>query len=63
MIGKYTEYFGFSKQELEEQILDLIFKNKEDYKKLYELLKYWYNGYNIGTSSGLFNAFSVMSCL
>ena len=31
MIGEFTDYFGFSRDELEEQILKKIFKNKDDY--------------------------------
>ena len=63
MIGEFTDYYGFSREELEEQILKKIFKNKEDYKEILELLKYWYNGYNIGRKKYLFNAYSVMCCL
>ena len=48
MTGYYTDFFGFSKMEVEEQILGIIFKNAEEYKELYCQLKYWYNGYNIG---------------
>ncbi len=65
MVGSFTDYFGFSKAELEEQVLDLIFANDKDkYKKIiYEQLEYWYNGYNIANHKGLFAAFSIMRCL
>lgn len=64
MAGSFTEYLGFSKIEMEEQILDKIFINKDVYLELYNQLEYWYNGFNLGKdNTGLFNAFSVMSCL
>jgi rhodanese-related sulfurtransferase len=68
MTGIFTEYFGFNKQEIEEQILDVIFgdskgQHQELYNELYNELERWYKGYNIGYKDGLFTSYSVMSCL
>ena len=64
-----TGYFGFSDEEVEDQVLSEVFSIKhfkterpDLYKKLFNELKEWYNGYNF-SGQELFNPFALMRCI
>ena len=53
---KYSEYFGFTNNEL-----DKLFK-EQDLERDEDTVKSWYNGYNfVGTT--IYNPWSILSCL
>ena len=52
---EFAEYFGFSEQEVKTICTS--------HQLSFEALKKWYDGYNIGTESSIYNPYSVMSAV
>lgn len=54
---KFEDKFGFTGDQIKEILLYY------DQFKIYEDLKYWYNGYNFGNCTQLYNPWSVIQCI
>ena len=53
---KYKEYFGFTEKEVFEAMDEYGYKNREE-------VKYWYDGFTIGTEHGMYNPWSIINFL
>ncbi len=53
---EYSEYFGFTEDEVFESMQEYGYTNKDE-------IKYWYDGFKIGNQSGMYNPWSIINFL
>ena len=53
---KYKEYFGFTEKEVFKAMDEYGYKNREE-------VKYWYDGFTIGTENAMYNPWSIINFL
>jgi len=53
---KYKEYFGFTEKEVFKAMDEYGYKNREE-------VKYWYDGFTIGTEHAMYNPWSIINFL
>ncbi|CAG9332574.1 unnamed protein product [Blepharisma stoltei] len=59
----YANCFGFTESEVSDLLDNILFaETEEDLIEQKELIKEWYNGYNIGIHK-IYNPWSIMNCL
>ncbi len=59
----FGKYYGFTKEEIYDQLVDHSFKQKEYKEGIMNALMEWYNGYansNLKSSFSTYNAYSVI---
>ena len=53
---EYSEYFGFTEDEVFESMQEYGYTNKDE-------VKYWYDGFKIGNKTGMYNPWSIINFL
>ncbi len=54
--AKYCQYFGFTRKEVTDSMKSFGYTNKEE-------VKYWYDGFTIGTEHDMYNPWSIINFL
>ena len=60
--GYFSEYFGFTTEEVKDLVLKTVRGNQEKASKIENQLRSWYNGYQI-LDLTIYNPWSIMCCL